>query len=100
MKATWNGTVLAEAPKEEIIRIEGNFYFPPSSLQRDYFKDSDLHTTCHWKGEANYYTVTVDGQENLDAAWYYPVPKEGSVDKVGQDFTNYVSFWRGVEVGE
>lgn len=100
MRAIWNGTTLAEASRDKLIYIEGNWYFPPDSLKKEYFSPSDMHTTCHWKGEANYYNVTVNGEENPDAAWYYPVPKDGSIEKVKKDFTNYVAFWRGVEVTE
>lgn len=100
MKAMWNSTVVAEAPKEKLIRIEGNWYFPPDAVQRDLLSDSDTHTTCFWKGEASYYTLTVNGQKNEDAAWYYPKPMEGSLQRVGHDFSDYVAFWRGVEVTE
>ena len=100
MKAIWNNQVLAEADKDNLIRIEGNWYFPPNSLDKNYFQSSDMHTTCHWKGEASYYNVSVNNEENPDSAWYYPKPKDGSVEKVGKDFTNYVAFWHGVEVVE
>lgn len=100
MKALWNDTVIAEAPKECLIRIEGNWYFPPDALKREYFTDSDHHTTCHWKGEASYYDVTVDGSKNDFGAWYYPQPMEGSVERVGKDFANYVAFWNGITVTE
>ena len=100
MKAIWNNTVVAEAPKEDLIRIEGNWYFPASSMTREYFKQSDLHTTCFWKGEASYYNVVVNGEESEGGAWYYPEPMKGSIDRVGHDFTNYVAFWRGIQVME
>lgn len=100
MKASWNGAIIAEAPKEDLIRIEGNWYFPPSSLKREYFVDSDHHTVCHWKGEASYYDVVVDGKTNEFGAWYYPRPKAGSVERVKRDFTDYVAFWNGITVGE
>lgn len=100
MKAIWNNTVVAEASNEELIQIEGNWYFPPTALKREYFKESDIHTVCVWKGEASYYNVDVDGQVSEGGAWYYPEPKAGSVERVGKDFTNYVAFWRGVEVAE
>jgi len=100
MKAIWNNTTIAEAPREDLIRIEGNWYFPSSAIKREYFKDSDHHTTCIWKGEASYYDVVVDGQTNDFGAWYYPQPKEGSIERVKQDFTNYVAFWNGIEVTE
>lgn len=100
MKAIWNNTVIAEANKEDLISIEGNWYFPPSAIRKEYFKPNDIHTTCVWKGEASYYTIDVDGEVNEGGAWYYPVPKEGSVERVKKDFTNYVAFWRGVKVTE
>lgn len=98
MKAVWNNQTVAEAKKDELIRIEGNWYFPPSSIKKEYFSETDTHTTCFWKGEASYYTVTVEGQENTDGAWYYPKPMDGSIERVGKDFTDYVAFWHGIEV--
>ncbi len=90
-KAIWNGAILAESDKCEI--VEGNYYFPPDSINQEYFKSSDTHTTCGWKGVASYYTVVVEGQENKDAAWYYPDTKEKA-----NNIKNYVAFWRGVKV--
>ncbi len=98
MKAIWNDIVVAEAPQDELIRIEGNWYFPPSRVNREFFADSDTHTTCFWKGEASYYNVTVNGETNKDAGWYYPDPKEGSIERVRKDFSHFVAFWHGVVV--
>jgi uncharacterized protein (DUF427 family) len=96
MKATWNGEVIAEST--DTIEIEGNQYFPADSVHKEFLEPSDHTSTCVWKGLAHYYTVVVNGQRNENAAWYYPVPKEGSVERVGKDFSNYVAFWNGVEV--
>jgi uncharacterized protein (DUF427 family) len=90
-RATWNGAVLAESDRFEM--VEGNVYFPPETVNRQYFKDSNTHTTCPWKGLASYYTVVVDGQENADAAWFYPQPKDAA-----KQIANHVAFWRGVTV--
>ena len=98
MKAVWNNTVIAEAPKEDLIKIEGNWYFPLGSIKREFYQDSDHHTVCPWKGEASYYDVVVDGQTNEFGAWYYPIPKDGSIKRVGKDFANYVAFWNGITV--
>lgn len=100
MKAIWNGATLADAPREDLIRIEGNWYFPPSSIVRESFQETDRHTECFWIGTASYYTVSVNDQLNKDAAWYYPEPMDSSVEKVGHDFKDYVAFWRGIEVVE
>ena len=91
MKATWNGAVLAQS--DETVVVEGNHYFPADSINRNYFQDSDTHTTCPWKGEASYYNVVVDGQVNKDAAWYYPEPKPAA-----KEIQDRVAFWRGVKV--
>lgn len=72
-KATWNGTVLAETEKYEV--VEGNIYFPPDSVKQEYFADGDRQYTCPWKGKARYHNITVDGKTNKNAAWSYPEPK-------------------------
>jgi uncharacterized protein (DUF427 family) len=100
MKAIWNDTVIAEAPKGDLIRIEGNWYFPPSAMIKEFYSPSDHHTTCFWKGEASYYDVVVNGQTNSFGAWYYPQPKDGSIEQVGKDFTDYVAFWNGISITE
>jgi len=69
-----NGTVVADADTYEV--VEGNIYFPPSSVKKEYFNSTNTHTKCPWKGEASYYTINVDGTELKDAAWYYPQPLE------------------------
>lgn len=100
MKVTWNNQTIAQADKEDLIFIEGNWYFPPASINKSYFKSNDHHTTCPWKGEASYYDVIVDGDKNENAAWYYPKPTPSSIDKVKKDFTGYIAFWHGVKVEE
>ncbi|MGI9168165.1 MAG: DUF427 domain-containing protein [Pyrinomonadaceae bacterium] len=91
MKAIWNDTVVADSDKTVV--VEGNHYFPPETIKRDYFQESSTHTTCPWKGEASYYNVVVDGQANKDAAWYYPEPKPAAAE-----IRHHVAFWRGVKV--
>ena len=93
MKATWNGAVLAES--DDTIVVEGNHYFPPDSLNRELFRDSDYHSHCSWKGRASYYDVVVNGKTNEDAAWYYPEPTDAA-----SEIRDYVAFWGGVSVTE
>jgi uncharacterized protein (DUF427 family) len=90
-RATWNGAVLAESDRCEI--VEGNHYFPPDAVRREHLRPSATHTVCSWKGTASYYDVVVDGQTNADAAWYYPDPKPAARNVAG-----WVAFWRGVRV--
>ena len=93
MKAIWNGTLLAQS--DATIVVEGNHYFPLSSLQRDYFKESSHSTVCPWKGTASYYDVVVDGETNAGAAWYYPETKPKA-----DNIRGMVAFWRQVEVSD
>jgi uncharacterized protein (DUF427 family) len=91
MKAIWKGQVLAES--EETVVVEANHYFPASSINKEYFKQSDTKSHCPWKGEASYYSIVVGGEKNKDAAWYYPSPKEAA-----KEITGRIAFWRGVEI--
>ncbi|RMH21135.1 MAG: DUF427 domain-containing protein [Gemmatimonadetes bacterium] len=92
-RAIWNGVVIAESEHTEL--MEGNHYFPREALRMEYFRESDTRTHCAWKGEASYYTIVVDGAENVDAAWYYPQPSEAAAR-----IRDHVAFWRGVRVEE
>ncbi|RMF56819.1 MAG: DUF427 domain-containing protein [Calditrichaeota bacterium] len=92
-RAIWNGVVLAES--EQYQRVEGNIYFPPDSIKKEYFRKSDTHTICPWKGVASYYDIVVGDEVNKDAAWYYPEPKDAA-----KHIQNYVAFWKGVTVEE
>ena len=91
MKAIWNGKVIAES--DDTVVIEGNHYFPADAINKEFFKDSDHHSTCPWKGEASYYHVDVDGKQNDNAAWFYP-----EVSDLAKSIKGRVAFWRGVEV--
>jgi len=90
-RATWNGVVLAQSERCEV--VEGNQYFPPDAVNRAYLKESATHTVCSWKGTASYYDVVVNGETNKDAAWYYPEPKDAA-----RQIKGYIAFWRGVRI--
>jgi uncharacterized protein (DUF427 family) len=90
-KAIWNGVVLAES--DQTVVVEGNHYFPSESINRQYFRPSETHTVCSWKGIASYYDLVVDGQVNRNAAWYYPEPK-----RAANNIKGYIAFWKGVSV--
>ena len=94
-KAIWNGKTIAQAEAGEVRLVEGNVYFPPDKVERNFLKPSDTHTFCPWKGTASYYDVVVDGKSNKDAAWYYPETKDAAKHVKG-----YVAFWKGVDVSK
>ncbi len=90
-KAIWNGRVLAQS--DDTIVVDGNHYFPPESLDKSLFRESEKTTRCGWKGTANYFSVDVDGEVNEDAAWTYRTPKSAA-----KSIKDHVAFWRGVSV--
>ncbi|HEV3156704.1 MAG TPA: DUF427 domain-containing protein [Candidatus Baltobacteraceae bacterium] len=91
MKAVWDGTVLAES--DDTVVVEGNHYFPLTAVKRAFLRESDTHSECPWKGTASYYTIEVAGKRNVDAAWYYPAPKDAAERIKGR-----IAFWKGVKV--
>ncbi len=98
MRAVIDGAVVAEAPTERLIRIEGNWYFPPDSVAAGALIDSPTPYTCPWKGVCQYHSVVIGGETHVDAAWSYPEPKPTAIDQVGADFSGYVAFSPGVTV--
>lgn len=92
-RAVFNGVVIAES--DDVEMVEGNHYFPISSLNRDYVTESDLSSQCHWKGKASYWNVVVGDEEAADAAWYYPAPKDGA-----KMVTDRVAFYAVVDVSD
>lgn len=91
MKAIWNNQIIAES--NNTIIIEGKHYFPPSSVKTEYLNTSTTHTICNLKGQASYFTIAVNGQINIDAAWCYPSPYNNA-----KNITNYFAFWKGVKI--
>ena len=91
MKAIWNDTIIAES--NETVVVENNHYFPEESIKKEFFKTSQSHTSCHWKGVASYYTLEVNGKTNPDAAWYYL-----EVSELAKGIQGHVAFWKGVRV--
>ena len=85
--------MIAEADAAKVQIVEGNVYFPPGAVNKAFFRDSQTHSVCPWKGTASYYDVVVDGKTNKDAAWYYPETKDAA-----NHVKDYVAFWKGVEV--
>ncbi|HEY1154710.1 MAG TPA: DUF427 domain-containing protein [Arthrobacter sp.] len=91
VRAIWNGKVIAES--EDTVVVEGNHYFPREAVNPLYLKESDMYSVCPWKGQASYHTLEVDGQVNVDAAWFYSEPK-----KRAAPIKDRIAFWRGVRI--
>jgi uncharacterized protein (DUF427 family) len=91
MKAVWNGTVIAES--QDTVIVEGNHYFPLTSVNPALLEPSTHTSVCPWKGTANYYTLKVNDARNVNAVWYYAEPKDAARQIKGR-----VAFWKGVNV--
>jgi uncharacterized protein (DUF427 family) len=89
--ARWNDAVIAKS--DDTVIVEGNHYFPRDAVADEYLEPSDHHSFCPWKGTASYYTLVVDGERNVNAAWYYPSPRRAAADIEGR-----VAFWHGVTI--
>ena len=100
MQAIWNDTVIAEADKADLIYIEQHWYFPPSSVKKEFLRESPTPYTCPWKGVCQYFDVGTGDNWSKDSAWSYPDPKPSSLDIVKKDYKDYVAFWQDVEVRE
>ena len=90
-RAEWNGTVVAEG--DETVVVEGNHYFPREAVKAEFLVPSTTRTVCPWKGTAHYYSLSVNGETNTDATWYYPDPKAAAAE-----ITDRLAFWRGVKI--
>ena len=91
--ASWNGAVIAEAPDDQVQIVENNVYFPMSAVHQEYLRPSDTQSTCGWKGTAGYFTLSVNGATNPDAAWIYRAPFDAA-----KQIRDHVAFWKGVSV--
>jgi uncharacterized protein (DUF427 family) len=92
VEARWHGAVIAQS--DDTVVVEGNHYFPAEAVDSALLVPSDTTTICSWKGTAHYYSLSVDGAENRNAAWYYPDPKPAAAE-----IKDRIAFWKGVEVG-
>jgi uncharacterized protein (DUF427 family) len=92
IEARWNGALIARS--EDTVLVEGNHYFPAETIEAAFLRPSETMTTCAWKGTAHYYSLHIDGADNIDAAWYYPDPKPKAENIRGR-----IAFWKGVKVG-
>jgi uncharacterized protein (DUF427 family) len=90
-KASWGGKIIAES--DATVVVEGNQYFPPESVKKEFLKPSNHTTVCPWKGTARYFHVSVDGMQNENAAWYYSEPKPAAAE-----IKDRIAFWKGVRV--
>lgn len=100
MKAVWKDQVIAEAPREDLIYIEGGWYFPSESVKQEFLQKSDTPYICPWKGEIQYFNVGQGDDWSQDSAFSYPSPPPRAIEIVKKDFSNHIAFWRDIKVEE
>lgn len=92
MKALWRDLVVAEAPEDDLIEVDGAWYFPPSAVNRELLVPSETGYTCGWRGDATYYSIAAEGRTEPDAAWGYPHMSDEAVARIGVDAREYLAF--------
>ena len=78
---------------DDIVVVEGNAYFPLTSVPEGVLHPSSTTSVCPWKGVASYYDVHVDGQVVPDGAFTYRHPSP-----LARRIKGRVAFWKGIEV--
>lgn len=81
------------ATSDDVVTVEGNAYFPLTSVPAGVLQPSGTTSLCPWKGIASYYDVHVDGQVVPDAAFTYRHPSP-----LARRIKGRVAFWKGIEV--
>ncbi len=92
MKATLNGTVIAES--DDIVENDGYFYFPPSVVQMEWLEKvprTDKDRAC--PHGVQFYDVVIDGERHARNAWVYEAPRTSKIATGGR-----VGFWRDVKL--
>lgn len=90
-KAVWKDIIVAES--NSTVVVEGNHYFPPADVKKEYLVESDYRTKCPWKGLAHYYHLEAAGETIENAVWSYPDPKEKA-----RHITGYYAFGKELAV--
>ncbi len=83
-QGTWvvraGGAILAES-SNVIELLEGDYpaviYFPRNDIAMDFLDNTDLQTTCPYKGVASYFSIIGKSNTIANAAWSYENPDKG-----------------------
>src|SRR5437868_6592139 len=91
IEVIFNGVKIADTHRAKRVLETSSppvYYIPPEDVKLEYFTPARRLTTCEWKGQASYYTITVGDKTARDATWYYPDPKSGY-----EDIAGYIAFY-------
>ncbi|CAN5544848.1 hypothetical protein BH10ACT10_BH10ACT10_00700 [soil metagenome] len=81
------------AKSDDIVTVEGNAYFPLTSVPTGVLRPSSTTSVCPWKGVASYYDVRADGQVVPDGTFTYHHPSP-----LARRFKGRVAFCQGIEI--
>ncbi|WP_446224107.1 DUF427 domain-containing protein [Nocardia sp. IBHARD005] len=72
-----DGVTVADSPSPRILFETGlpaRYYLPLTDVRMDLLTPSDTHTSCPYKGTADYWNVRVGDTEHRDIVWIYRTP--------------------------
>jgi uncharacterized protein (DUF427 family) len=77
LEVTLNGEKLASSDRAVVLNETGlqpRYYFPRDDVRMDLLKPTSSESTCPFKGQASYWSVTAGGQVYDDLVWSYETP--------------------------
>ncbi|MFD4439663.1 DUF427 domain-containing protein [Nocardia sp. NPDC058519] len=72
-----DGVTVADSQSPRILFETGlpaRYYLPLTDVRMDLLTPSETHTSCPYKGTADYWNVRVDDTEHSDIVWIYRTP--------------------------
>jgi len=81
-----NGVKVADSHQPRLLVETGlptRYYLPKTDVRMDLLTSTDTTTQCPYKGEAEYWSVTADGETFDDIVWGYRTPVEESMRAAG-----------------
>jgi uncharacterized protein (DUF427 family) len=64
------------------------YYIPRDDVRHEYLVAAKRHSSCEFKGRADYYSIAHDGRLAVEAAWSYPQPAPG-YERLADHFAFY-----------
>lgn len=90
IRVDFAGTTIADSGRAVRVLQRGIppvYYLPPEDVRLELLTKSSHHSFCNYKGQANYYTVTVGDRVARNAVWSYPESPPESTP------SNYFAFY-------
>jgi uncharacterized protein (DUF427 family) len=86
VQVTVRGAVVADSTHAVLLHETGlpvRYYLPRADVDMTTFVPTETTSHCPFKGDAVYWSATIDGATVADVAWSYPAPIGGRADIAG-----------------